>query len=76
MLWFNTEAWQQICTVIEEVSSHMLTEDNISVIYITFHNFNIKLNSLCVLNKCFCQPHIGQPENVDGLTISCYNMLP
>jgi hypothetical protein len=25
----NTQAWQQICTVIEEMSSYMLIQDNI-----------------------------------------------
>jgi len=50
----NTEAWQQIFTVIEEMSSQMLVGDNISLIYITFHNFNTDLSSLRVLNKGFC----------------------
>jgi hypothetical protein len=50
----NTEAWQQIFTVTEETSLHMLIEDNISVIYITFHNFNTNLNSLGVLTEGFC----------------------
>jgi hypothetical protein len=50
----NTEAWQEIFTVIEEMSSHMLIGDNISVIYITFDNFNTNLNSLGILNKGFC----------------------
>ena len=50
----NTEAWQQLFTGIEETSLHMLIGDNISVTYITFHNFNTNFNSLHVLNKGFC----------------------
>ena len=44
----NTEAWQQIFTVTEETSYHMLIEDSISVIYITLKNLNTNLKNLCV----------------------------